>query len=85
MGCIHPELHGCIPEREMSDVSWDAQAECEHALLTKANLVILLLDYRKFFDVFEPEWVRKFATVLGLYADLAESVAQLYKNLIRFI
>ena len=69
----------------MSDVSWDAQAECEHAMLTKANLVVLLLDYRKFFDAFEPEWVRKFAIALGLDTDLAESAAQLYKNLIRFI
>ena len=85
MGWIHPELHGCIPEREMPDVSWDAQAKCEHAMLTKANPVILLLDYRKFFDASEPEWIRKFAIALGLDADLAESAAQLYKNLIRFL
>ena len=55
MRWIHPELHGCIPEREMFDVSSDAQAECEHAMLTKAKLGILLLDYRKFFGAFEPE------------------------------
>ena len=80
MGWIHPELHGCIPERGMSDVFWGAQAECEHAMITKANLVILFLDYRKFFDAFEPEWVRKFAIALGLDTDLAEPAALHYKT-----
>ena len=49
---IHPDLHGCFPGREMSDVSWDAQAEVVHAMPTNPNLVARFLDYIKFFDAF---------------------------------
>ena len=82
---IHKALHGCMPERDLSDVSWDAQAECEHAMMMEENLVVMLLDYWKFFDAFEPHWVRDFMLALGLDEDLSHSVADLYCNLIRHI
>ena len=60
-----------MPDRDLADVSWDAQADCEHALLAEKNLVVLLLDYWKFFDAFEPIWVKDFMIALGMDEDLA--------------
>ena len=82
---IHKDLHGCMPDRDLSDVSWDAQADCEHALLSEKNPVVLLLEYWKFFDAFEPIWIKDFMVSLGLDEDLAFSAADLYCNLMRYI
>ena len=81
---IHPVVHGCVPDQEISDVSWDARADCEHAMMTKENIVVILVRLLKFYDAFGPECVRRFAIALGINEDLAESAANLYKKTIRF-
>ena len=50
---IHPDLHGCVPGHETGDVSWDAQSSVEEALLNDERIVIILMDFLKFFDLFD--------------------------------
>ena len=82
---LHPQLHGCVPGHDLSDVAWDAQAHIEHALLHDEDLVVYLLDYVKFFDMFDPEWTRSFLVHLGIDQQLADLIHQLYTNLRRRI
>ena len=51
--CLHPCLHGGIPGHEAAEVSWDAQADIEHALINKLHAVLLVVDYFTFFDSFD--------------------------------
>ena len=46
---LHKELHGCLPDHELGDVAWDAQAQVESALASQEDLAVFLLDYSKFF------------------------------------
>ena len=47
------DLFGGLPGREPSEASGDAQADIEHALLHKARLVLMSLDFTKYFDSFD--------------------------------
>ena len=42
--------HGGLPLRECLEAVWDAQSEIEIAALLQKSLMIVLLDYYKFFD-----------------------------------
>ena len=82
---IHPELHGCIPGRDLGDVAWDAQAHIEEALLQNRELVVYMLDYVKIFDMSHPDWVRGFLKHLGMDTRLVDVLHNLYTNLRRRI
>ena len=82
---IHKDLHGSIPEHESADVSWDAQSHIELSKLKNQDLTILLMDYYKFFDSFDFDWVRSFMIALGFNPQLAELIHNLNSNMIRFI
>ena len=47
-------------------MSWDAQANVEEALLNNQNLVIVLVDFLKFFGLFEFEFVKQTFIQIGI-------------------
>ena len=83
--CLHPDLHGAVPGHEAAEVSWDAQADLEHALINRLKEVLLMVDYYKFFDSFDHAWVRDFLLMLGFPAAYANMLYKMYKNLKRII
>ena len=42
---LHPELHGAVPGHEAAEVSWDAQADLEHAMINMLKEILLMVDY----------------------------------------
>ena len=80
---IHPSLYGCLPRRECLDASWDTQADIEEALCTGSPIAVALLDYWKFFDSFEPNFVYRLMLAIGIDKDYAKTQHNLYSNLNR--
>ena len=65
LGWIHESLHGGLPGHEAAEVSWDAQSDIEEALANKEEMTICLMDYWKFFDAMEPDFVKEFMLACG--------------------
>ena len=59
--------------------------EVEAALTQGKDMVTFLLDYVKFFDMFQPDWVRDFLIHTGFDPDMAYTIHNLYTNLRRRI
>ena len=60
------------------------QADIEKAILDKKEVAVLLLDYSKFFDMFEPTWCKNLLKKVGICGGRPELVEELYKNLKRY-
>jgi hypothetical protein len=71
---IHGELHGGLPGRESSEVSWDIQSQIEQAMLDNQELIVCMMDYWKYFDAMEPTFVRDFMVAIGIDPDYANIV-----------
>jgi len=82
---INANMHGCIPGHESGEVSFDAQADIEEALLDNEVLVIALMDYFKYFDSMEPTFVAKLMEAVGIDPDYANMTTDLYKHMNRYI
>ena len=82
---LHPPVHGGIKGHESLDASWDDQADIESALLHEANLAIASVDYFKYSDSFEHQWVHGFLILIGFPAVLADMILDLYQGLMRTI
>ena len=82
---IHPALYGGLPGHESAEVSWDAQSDIEEALAHKKDLTICLMDYWKFFDAMEPDFVKEFLLACGLDEDYVHMTHEMYKNMNRYI
>jgi hypothetical protein len=82
---IHPELHGGLPGHESAEVSWDAQSHIEQAILDKEDIVICMMDYWKYFDAMEPNFVKDFMIAIGIDSSYATIVHDLYTNSKRYI
>ena len=70
---LHPKIFGGIPKRDSSDATWEAQADIEEALLKGLDLTLASLDYHKYYDSFDYQWVRGFMLFLGfpeVYVDI---------------
>ena len=65
----HPGTWSCG-----SEVSWDAQADLEQASLKRTRLVMLTVDYYKFFDSFDHSWVRHFLHLIELPHAIVEMI-----------
>ena len=51
---FNTHMHGGIPNHESGEVSWDVQADIEHAMIYNKELAVCLMDYLKYFDSMEP-------------------------------
>ena len=67
------------------EVSWDAQADLETALLKCLPLSVCSVDYFKYFDSFGHKWVHGFLKFLGFPPALTDMTLNLYENLMRSI
>lgn len=83
--CIHPDLHGCTPGHDNADVSWDAQAQVEELRLNGDSLTILLVDFMKFFDLFDYNFVRHLLIQMRVCVQYADLISDLYTNMVRYI
>ena len=70
---------------EFQEVSWDAQADIEEALLRNIDLLFAAVDYFKYFDSFDHIWVHKFLILIGFPEVLADMVFDLYLSIQRYI
>ena len=82
---LHPALHGCVPGHDTGDVSWDAQIHVEEVLANGSDITILLMDFLKFFDLFDYDFVREMFIAVGIDTAYANLVYDLYTNLHRHI
>ena len=78
---LHPMLYGGIPKRDSADATWEAQADIEQALLTGDPLTLASLDYYKYYDSFDHNWVRCFLKFLGFPEAYVEINFHLYTNM----
>ena len=62
---IHPCAFGGIPNREAIEAAWEAQFDLQRARTNKEEMVIVELDYYKFFDKFDPDFMYQFMSKLG--------------------
>ena len=72
--CLHTDMHGGISGHDAAEVSWDAQADLEHALINRLQSILLMVDYFKFFDSFDHQWVRKFLHMLNFPDAMVEMI-----------
>ena len=70
-------MHGGIPGHEHLEVSWDAQADLETALLKCLPLSVCSVDYFKYFDSFGHKWVHGFLNFLGFPPALTDMTLDL--------
>ncbi len=68
----------------MSD-AWDIQADLEMAAVEGEHCAGALLDYEKFFDLFDPELARLLLARAGIPNRLATQLCSLYSGLIRYM
>ena len=85
IGNLHPDIHSGVPGHETAEVSWDAQADLEQAIINRMEFIILMVDYYKFFDSFDHQWVREFLHMLHFPHALVEMIFDLYIRLQRGI
>ena len=85
MTWIHPELHGGLPNHEAAEVSWDIQSHIEQALADNHELIVCMMDYWKYFDAMEPDFVKDFMISIGIDPDYAGIVHDIYKNCTRYV
>ena len=83
-GWIHPSLHGARRKAEILDDAWDLQAEIEAAATEERDLVGAMLDYEKFFDLFDPELARHLFEKAGMPTQLCAQLSSIYSNLKRY-
>ena len=55
---FHREIFGGIPKRDSADATWEAQADLEEALLNGDPVTLASLDYHKYYDSFDHDWVK---------------------------
>ena len=78
-------MHGGIPGHESCEVSWDAQADLEYAIIAKLNTILLMVDYFKFFHPFDHQWARGFLFMLHFPKALVENTYSMYSGLLKSI
>ena len=78
-------MHGGIPGHEHLEVSWDAQADLETALLECLPISVCSVDYFKYFDSFGHKWVHGFLNFLGFPPALTDMTLDVDENLMRSI
>ena len=76
--CLHSDIHGGDSGHEASEVSWDAQADLEHALINRPRTVLLMVDYYRFFDSFDHSGVKQFLRMLHFPDSLLEMVYNMH-------
>ena len=62
---IHQDLHGARKGHDALTVVWQAQAQLEEAAIDKTPIWGALLDYEKFFDLFEPHFTCNMMRAIG--------------------
>ena len=82
---LHPDIHGGVAGHEALEVSWDAQADIEEALLRNLDLLFAAVDYFKYFDSFDHKWVHGFLLLLGFPVALCDMILDMYIAIKRYI
>ena len=82
---LHPAIHGGVSNHEALEVSWEAQADIEDALLRDVDLLFAAVDYFKYFDSFVHQWVHGFIRRIGFPTALADMVLIMYLAIQRYI
>jgi len=59
-------MHGAILGHESSEVSWDAQADIEEALLDNEVFAIAPMDYYEYIDSMEPAFAAELMAAVGI-------------------
>ena len=78
---LHPKIFGGIPRCDSSDATWEAQADIEEALLAGTPITLGSLDYHKYYDSFDYDWVKGFLIFLGFPQAYVELHHNLYTNM----
>ena len=81
----HPNLSGAIKGRECLDDAWDLQADIEFHQLADTPLSGVLLDYAKFFDMFDPNFAWQLMVTAGFPEDIAMQQTHLAANIRRYL
>ena len=76
--CLHKDMHGGIPGHESCEVSWDAQADLEYAIIAKLKMCLLMVGYFNFFESFDHQRVRGFLHMLHFPKALVEMIFNMY-------
>jgi hypothetical protein len=82
---LHPSIHGGVRNHEALEVSWDAQADIEEALLQDVDMLFSAVDYFKYFDSFDHSWVHGFLIRIGFPGVLADMMLNMYLVIQRYI
>ena len=81
---VDESWYGGLPGLEALMASWDSQMDLEEATDQGKPFLLAFLDYYKFFDSFEAEFVGELFSKLGIHSNLVEMFVNLNK-LIDFI
>jgi hypothetical protein len=65
--------------------AWDLQIQLEDASNDNKEILGALLDYEKFFDLFQPEFVANLLRTAGIPEGIAKQILFLYSRLTRYI
>jgi hypothetical protein len=74
-----------VCNHEALEVSWDAQADIEEAMLRNLDLLFAAVDYFKYFDSFDHHWVHGFLLKIGFPNALVDMVLNMYVTIQRYI
>ena len=61
-------------------MTWDLQARIQRAAANGDSMAILLLDYYKFFDMFEHRFIHEFLEKCGIDHQLVDLIYDLNRN-----
>ena len=78
-------VDGGVKGHEHLAVSWDARADIEAALLQDTQIALASVDYLKYFDSFDDQWVHGFLLLLGFPPCFADMILDFYLGLQRSI
>ena len=74
------ETYSGLPKRECLEMTWDLQARIQRAASNGNSMAILLLDYYKFFDMFEHKFIRDFMQCAGVDVQLVDLIYNINSN-----
>ena len=69
---IHPDVHGTRPGHETLQAAWPVQSRIEAAAIKNENRSAAILDYTKFFDLFDVDFEMQKLVYMGYPEDLAK-------------
>ena len=74
----HPSLHGGRRNRDIVGLTWEAQGDIERARVLGKPICGTLLDYTKFFDLFDHDFIFSLMEEMGYPASSAKQLRHLY-------